>query len=68
MKKIFKILSASAIIAVGLCHSTSIAKNTSTNPLEMAERFAGGKLKTMLFSTRIKTLLFNSKPDKFLNH
>ncbi len=60
MKKIFRLLSVASFSAVCLVSLTAIADEASVNPLELAERFSGGKLRNMLFSTTVDPHWFQS--------
>ncbi|MDE6794731.1 MAG: DPP IV N-terminal domain-containing protein [Muribaculaceae bacterium] len=60
MKKIFTILAAATVSLSCLYPIVAQAEEGSANPLELAQRFSGGKLRNMLFSTTVDPHWFQS--------
>lgn len=60
MKHVFTFVAAAAISAASLSTSVVMAQDTTGNPLEMAQRFSGSKLRNMLFSTTVDPHWFQS--------
>ncbi len=60
MKKIFTVIAAATITLSCLCPVAAQAEESSANPLELAQRFSGGKLRNMLFSTTVDPHWFQS--------
>lgn len=60
MKHVFTFVAATAISAASLSTSVVMAQDTTGNPLEMAQRFSGSKLRNMLFSTTVDPHWFQS--------
>ncbi len=58
--KRFTTLFAAAFIAAGCILPAAYASEESSNPLELAQRFSGGKLRNMLFSTTVDPHWFQS--------
>lgn len=60
MKHIFTLLTAATISVSCLTPTTVYAEESVSNPLEMAQRFSGDKLWSMLFSTTVDPHWFQS--------
>ena len=60
MRQLFTFLATATVTLYGICAEPAEPVKSETNPLELAQRFSGGKLWNMLFSTTVDPHWFQS--------